>query len=61
MNHRASIVQQARAIADAAQAEGRALTEAEQLTIDRLWAAVDAFDVPETPASADCEWEDFPP
>lgn len=62
MSHRASLIQQARAIADQAAAEQRELTETERANVDRLWAAVDALESSDgpSPALADAEWE-YPP
>jgi hypothetical protein len=60
--NRIQLITEARRIADAAQAEGRALTAEEQSQVDRLWASVDALEpAASVPLDLDCEWEDFPP
>jgi hypothetical protein len=59
MQRRAAAVAQARAIADAAEGEGRQLTPDEAARIDRLWTEVDSFDLVNPrglPLDADCDW-----
>jgi hypothetical protein len=57
MNRRATLVADARAIVDAAEAEERELTAEETARVAALWAEVDRLEPASgVPYEVDCEW-----